>query len=54
MVVMIFITVYPIYFCVIASFSDPIQLSMNPGAILLPFKPHTFSAYEKVFNHSLS
>ncbi len=51
--VMILITIYPLYFCLIASFSDPIELSMNPGAILLPFTPFTLSAYSKVINHSL-
>lgn len=50
---MILITIYPLYFCLIASFSDPIELSMNPGAILLPFTPFTLSAYRKVINHSL-
>jgi len=53
MLVMLIVTVYPIYFCVIASFSDPAQLSLNYGAILLPFKPYTLSAYERVFKHSL-
>jgi putative aldouronate transport system permease protein len=53
MLFMIIITVYPLYFCLIASISDPIKLSMNPGAIFLPFKPFTLSAYYKVLNHSL-
>lgn len=53
MALMILITVYPVYFCVIASFSDPTKLSMNPGAILVPFRPYTISAYEKVLSHSL-
>jgi putative aldouronate transport system permease protein len=30
-----------------------VQLSLNYGAILLPFKPYTIGAYERVFKHSL-
>ena len=36
MLLMIFITAYPLYYCLIASFSDPIQLALNPGALFLP------------------
>ena len=53
MILMIVVTAYPIYFCVIASFSDPNQMTMSIGAIFLPYRPFTLSAYEKVFTHSL-
>ena len=53
MLLMIFITAYPLYYCLIASFSDPIQLALNPGALFLPLKPFTLSAYQKVLEHSL-
>ena len=53
MIFMIIITIYPMYFCVVASFSDPIQLSLNPGIIFLPFRPYTIEAYKKVLQHSL-
>lgn len=53
MLLMIFITSYPLYYCLIASFSDPIQLALNPGALFLPLKPFTLSAYQKVLEHSL-
>ncbi|HJA92364.1 MAG TPA: carbohydrate ABC transporter permease [Candidatus Eisenbergiella merdipullorum] len=53
MLLILLVTAYPIYFCVIASFSDPDKLSMNFGAIWLPFQPFTLSAYQKVFSHSL-
>ncbi len=53
MILMIVVTAYPIYFCVIASFSDPNQMTMSTGAIFLPYQPFTLSAYEKVFTHSM-
>ncbi len=53
MILMIVVTAYPIYFCVIASFSDPNQMTMSVGAIFLPYQPFTLSAYEKVFTHSM-
>ncbi len=53
MLLMIFITAYPMYYCVVASFSDPNRLAMTPGMLLLPLEPYTFGAYTKVFEHSL-
>lgn len=53
MLLMIFITAYPMYYCIIASFSDPGALALNGGRLLLlPLKPFTASAYAKVFAHS--
>ena len=46
---LIFVTAYPMYYVVIASFSDPTALSLNPGALWLPLKPFTLSAYRLVF-----
>jgi putative aldouronate transport system permease protein len=53
MIFMMVITLYPMYYCVIASFSNPVKLALNPGFILLPLKPLTIGAYEKVLQHSL-
>ena len=53
MAFMIFITAYPMYFCVVASISDPVKLALNPGFLLAPFRPLTLGAYQKVLNHSL-
>ena len=54
MLFMIVITAYPLYYCVAASFSDPTELSLNSGKLLLlPLGPYTVSAYQKVFSHSL-
>lgn len=53
MLAMILITAYPIYYCIIASVSDPDKLSANYGAILAPFRPLTLSAYRKVLEHPL-
>ncbi len=54
MLLMIVITAYPLYYCVAASFSNPTQLTLNAGKLLLwPVEPYTMSAYQKVFSHSL-
>lgn len=46
-----FITLYPVYYVVIASFSDPGALSRTVGAIWLPIKPYTLDAYKAVFSN---
>lgn len=53
MVLLIVVTAYPIYFVFIASFSDPTQLSLNPGVLLAPLKPFTLSAYKMVLSNPL-
>lgn len=47
------ITAYPIYYVVVASFSDPGALSRNEGLLWAPLKPFTLSAYEMVFDNRL-
>ena len=49
MLFIIFITAYPVYYIVIASFSDPVNLSKHIGMLWLPLKPFTSAAYEMVF-----
>ena len=49
MLLLIFVTAYPMYYVVIASFSDPGELSKQLGALWLPIPPFTLSAYEMVF-----
>lgn len=46
-----FVTIYPVYYVVIASFSDMGALSRHVGALWLPLKPFTLKAYEMVFSH---
>ena len=54
MVLLLIITAYPIYYCVVASFSDPTMLEKAAGKILLlPFRPLTVGAYGKVLSHRL-
>ncbi len=53
MLFIIFITAYPIYYVVIASFSDPGALSRHVGALWAPLQPFTTAAYEMVFKHDL-
>lgn len=44
--VIVLILIYPLYFCVIASFSDPDAVSM--GDTILWFKGFTLEAYQNV------
>jgi len=49
-VFILFITVYPLYFVLIASFSDP--LKVTGGQVFLTIKGFTTEAYRRVFNDS--
>lgn len=51
MLLIIFVTAYPVYYVVIASFSDPGKLSRVVGTIWLPLKPYTLEAYKAVFDN---
>lgn len=53
MLLIIFVTAYPIYYTVIASISDPKALSLATEAIWLPLKPYTLDAYKAVFANPL-
>ncbi len=53
MLFIIFVTLYPLYYVVIASFSNPSLLSRASGFIWKPIKPYTLSAYEKLFANEL-
>ena len=45
MILLVLITAYPIYYCLVASFSDPAALERNAGKVLLaPFTPLTVAA----------
>ncbi len=50
MLFIIFVTAYPIYYVLIASFSDADALSRTTGALWLPLQPYTLRAYEMVFS----
>lgn len=50
MLLIIFVTAYPFYYIVVASFSDPVSLSRHTGMLWLPLEPFTTAAYEMVFN----
>lgn len=52
MLFIIFVTAYPIYYVVIASFSNPAALSRHVGTLIAPLKPYTLDAYRMVFRHS--
>ncbi len=47
----LFITAYPIYYVLIASFSSPSGLAVNYGFIWLPIKPFTLEAYRRVITY---
>ena len=53
MILLMLITAYPLYFVLIASFSDPTELMLNPGALLVPLQPLTLRAYEMVLGNPL-
>lgn len=53
MLVIIFITAYPMYYVVICSFSDPGTLTRTTDLLWLPIKPFTTKAYEMVFSNQL-
>lgn len=47
------VTAYPIYYVLIASFSNASAMATNYGLMLLPFRPYTTKAYELVFRYPL-
>jgi putative aldouronate transport system permease protein len=47
----ILITAYPVYYVLIASFSDPDNLMRNYGLMWLPKRPLTLEAYKLVMDH---
>ncbi len=51
MLVIVFITAYPVYYVVIASFSDPGLLTRHVGMLWSPIKPFTLDAYKMVFDN---
>jgi len=53
MLFIIFITAYPVYYVVVASFSDPIALFKHGGLLWAPLEPYSFKAYKLVFNNPL-
>ena len=53
MLFIIFVTAYPIYYVVIASFSDAGALSRHTGALWAPLQPYTIGAYKMVFKNEL-
>jgi putative aldouronate transport system permease protein len=49
MTILLFITIYPLYYVIIASFSDPNNVAL--GQVILFPKGITFEGYRKVFNN---
>lgn len=47
------ICLYPLYYVVIASFSDPVKLIAHDGLLLLPLKNLTLDGYRMVFQNKL-
>lgn len=52
MLFVIFITAYPIYYVVVASFSDPNALYGHGGVLWHPLAPYTLTAYKSVLGNS--
>ena len=53
MLLIIFITAYPVYYVVIASVSDPSALSRQTGVLWKPLQPYTLDAYRIVLDNKL-
>ena len=51
MAIIIFIMAYPLYYVVIASFSDSASLMSHSGTLWLPLKPFTLDAYKLVLEN---
>lgn len=49
MLFIVLITAYPVYYVVVASFSDTGALSIHSGLLWAPLEPFTTSAYQLVF-----
>ena len=47
------VCLYPLYYVVIASFSDPVKLISHDGLLLLPLKDYTLAGYRMVFQNKL-
>lgn len=52
MLFIIFVTAYPFYYIIIASFSDPVSLSRHTGILWAPLQPFTTAAYKMVFENA--
>ena len=48
-----FACLYPLYYVVIASFSDPVKLISHDGMLLFPLKEFTLDGYRMVFSNKL-
>lgn len=53
MLLILLVTAYPVYYIVVASFSNPQELSRHSGILWSVLKPFTTSAYKMVFRHAL-
>lgn len=51
MLLVIFVTAYPIYYVIVASVSSPAALYRHFGALWYPLAPYTFSAYKSVLGN---
>ena len=53
LVLILFLTAYPVYFVAIASISNPTKMVSNYGLMWLPHFPLSLTSYRMVFQHSL-
>ena len=53
LVLILFLTAYPVYFVLIASISNPTKMVANYGLMWLPHFPLSLTSYRMVFRHSL-
>ncbi len=53
LMIVVLITLYPAYFVVVASISDPTELQRHTGLLLAPAGDITFAAYKLVFKNPM-
>lgn len=53
MILIMFVMMYPLYYIIIASFSDPGELARTDGFLWKPLKPFTIAAYKAVFGEKM-
>ena len=53
MLVLVFVTAYPVWYVIVASFSDSTALTLHNDFIWLPLKPYSLAAYRHVFRNPL-
>ena len=52
MTILMIVAVYPLYYCLVASFSDAKQILASTGPLFAPLKPYTMHGYKMAFQNA--